>query len=121
MPRRHSSGREAVVAEYEKCQDADDDWGDGSFDDYDDLEPEYHPDAIYDYREDGPDESARAWAPLATMVSKLCHLTDLIYACENQFPACLLQVCMSITPPVVSTCGPFSFEVGGTRRLISIS
>ncbi|KAL1988109.1 hypothetical protein VTN96DRAFT_1140 [Rasamsonia emersonii] len=93
MPRRVDSDREEVFAEFgERNDDDDDDWGDGGFDDYDDLEPEYHPGPICDYREDEPDESARAWAPLATMVSKLHHLTDLIYACENQFPACLLRV-----------------------------
>lgn len=39
-----------------------------------------------------PDEESRSWKPIASFVSKLDRLSDLIYACYDRFPHCLLQV-----------------------------
>ena len=57
----------------------------------DNFEPRFNEVFIADPQEDGPDESSRSWSPLVSLISSLQRLTDLIYACENQVPPCLLQ------------------------------
>ncbi|KAL1961538.1 hypothetical protein VTN77DRAFT_1625 [Rasamsonia byssochlamydoides] len=57
----------------------------------DDLEPYYDDMFTTDEVEDKPTEVSRAWEPLASLISRLKHLTELNYACVNQFPPCLLQ------------------------------
>jgi hypothetical protein len=63
---------------------------DESFDD-DNFEPRFNGVFVTDPQEDGPDESSRSWSPLISLISSLQYLTDLIYACDNQVPPCLLQ------------------------------
>jgi hypothetical protein len=40
---------------------------------------------------DGPAEDvAEAWTPLASLIQKCTHLTDLVWVCWNQLPPCVL-------------------------------
>jgi hypothetical protein len=40
---------------------------------------------------DGPPEDvAEAWAPLASLIQRCMHLTDLVWVCWNQLPPCVL-------------------------------
>lgn len=58
----------------------------------DDLEPRFDEYAFtYDEEDDEPSEASRSWKPLALLIARLKRLTELNYACVNQFPPCLLQ------------------------------
>jgi hypothetical protein len=46
---------------------------------------------VRDLPDGSAEEVTEAWTPLASLIQKCKHLTDLVWVCRNQLPPCLLE------------------------------